>query len=248
VILERSVEECLVSTMARIPQVQHEAKLLQHTDCGNKGKMAKQLFNDAKTLDCELSEWAHTVKDSWTISAATNLNFPSTSKFTPLHIHKYSNFYVARVWNKYRVSRLVVQSIMLRTISWLPHSCTRTIERATIERSSQDLIDGICASVSFLFGQSPAGMKTSPATELGDSQLKSSSTTEKAPASTGRFSLIWPLYIACSASFISEEQRAWMRAQLRVIAECGDPQAQLASCTESQVLTGGVEQFRFDCV
>jgi hypothetical protein len=242
--LRRDKEECLVLMMAKIPQVQHRAKILLRPSDNDSDNSMEKLFESAGTLDSELSEWANTAKDLWAVTAAMNLNPPSTSKYTPLQIHKYSNFYIARVWNMYRVSRLIVQSIMLRDVSSMPPSSVQATRRSTIERSSQELIDGICASVSFLFDQTPTEMGLAPTT----AHLGNSNAMKHAPARAGRFSLILPLYIACGASIIAEEQRGWMRAQLRLIAECGDSQAQFAQCTESQILTGGIEQFRFDCV
>ena len=249
---QQNMEEQLVSTMARIPQIQHYSNIILDLHSGNRDKLVEQLFYDADSLDRELSDWTQGVNNSWSISAATNLNLLSSSKFNPPQVHRYSSFYVARVWNMYRVSRLIVQSIMLRAISWLPTSSAKAAERNTIERNSQDLVDGICASVPYLFGRRLAGMKA-PTSTKSDSRAtalhpESGNETDNVPTRTGRFSLIWPIYVACSASFISEEQRSWMRAQLQLIADCGEPQAQFALSMESRMLTGGTEHFRFDCV
>jgi hypothetical protein len=250
--LRRDKEECLILMMAKIPKIQHQAKsLLRPRDDGS-DKSIEKLFNFAETLDFELSDWANTTRNSWIISAATNLNPPSTPKYTPRQIHKYFSFYIARVWNMYRISRLIVQSIMLRAILLMRPLSVQATRRSTIERSSQELIDGICASVSFLFDQTPTEMSATGLTKLGvaprTARLESSNAMKHDPTRAGRFSLILPLYIACGASIISEEQRGWMRAQLRRIAECGDSQAQFAQCKESQILRGGIEHFRFDCV
>jgi hypothetical protein len=38
-----------------------------------------------------------------------------SSNFVPRQIHRYPDFYAARVWNLYRGYRLIIQSIVLRT-------------------------------------------------------------------------------------------------------------------------------------
>jgi hypothetical protein len=250
--IQQNVEEQLISAMAKIPCAQHQANSLLYSQSDNKTKKVEQLLDSAGTLDDALSDWAHSLNTLWAISAATNLNLSSTSNFTPRQVHKYSSFYVARVWNMYRVARLIVQSILLRTISLLPASSTTATKTKAIEKKGQDLVDGICASVPFLLGQRLAGMKAPASAELGEKpsvlQPESSNGMGNARARTGRFSLIWPLYVACSASFISKEQRRWLCAQLQAIAECGEPHAHFALCTESRILTGGTEFVRFDCV
>jgi hypothetical protein len=248
-----SVEERLIAKMATITHLQHLANtFLVCPRLSKRNKDVEQLHYRATTLDRELSDWPHTAPKSWTCSVATNVNALPASHFMPSQVHKYPDFYTARVWNIYRVSRLIIQSILLRIISWLPHSSATDANMSTLERSSVALVDDICASVPFLFGHKLEKMKAPVPTESGDraniSQPAGPTARDNTSTHTGRFSLIWPLYVACSVSSVPEEQKRWMRAQLRLIAEYGEPQAEFVCSAESQMLSGREEPFRFDCV
>jgi hypothetical protein len=104
-----------------------------------------------------------------------------------------------------------------------------------------DLVDQICASVPFLLSRDLTKMKL-PVPGHGITQISENT------AHSGRFSLIWPLHVASSCPSISEAQRRWMRGHLEAMAEKGEAQARIVSLTESQVLAGGSDVDRFDCV
>jgi len=200
------------------------------------------------------------VPAGWSYSVATNLNSTSNpgllaSCYIPSEIHIYPDFYIARVWNLYRVSRLIIQSILLRAATWLyllPEAAGQHLENSRIEKVNGILVNDICASVPFLLGYELSQLKR-PTTNINSEDDKStwpqsSSSQIGNSKHTGRNSLTWPLYLSCSVSSIPQTQQRWMRAQLQYIAECGEPQAKLVSKAQSQTLLGGPEDFRFDCV
>src|SRR5271163_4012558 len=90
----------------------------------------------------------------------TGINISPDSKFprpefTPSQIHRYRDIYTARVWNLYRVSRLILQSIILRSALWLLTKLAlsqQDTDATSAERNSENLMNGICASVPFLLG------------------------------------------------------------------------------------------------
>jgi len=145
------------------------------------------------------------------------------------------------------VSRLIIQSILLRADSWLcslPRSGGQHSDNTHIEKLNRVLVNDICASVPFLLGYDLSQLKK-PITNINSQDNKSiwpQSCTSKLGNSkhTGRFSLIWPLYLSCSVSSIPETQRSWMRVQLQLIAEYGEPQAKLVSGAQSQTLFGEI--------
>jgi hypothetical protein len=153
----------------------------------------------------------------------------STSRYIPSEIQGYPGFYIARVCNLYRVSRLIIQSFLLRATSWLcsPSKIAgQHPEKTHIEKLNGILVNDICASVPFLLGYDLSQLKR-PIKNINsqvDKSIWPQSSTSKVSNSihTGRFSLIWPLYISCSVSSIPETQRWWMRAQLLWIAEYGE--------------------------
>jgi len=251
----KSPEDQLVTTAAKIPDLQHLAHgYLSQPQNASKDNIEKLIYY-AQSLDCELSDWASNTPITWSYSAALDASILARSEFTLRQVHRYPDFYTARVWNFYRVSRLIVQSLLLRAIPWLSVSTeSRQTEsnRTRIERSSMELVNDICASVPFLLGRDLSKMKL-PATncrrELENIwQTRCPKDKDNGARRAGRFSLLWPLYIASSAPPIPEAQREWMRLQLRLITEHGESQARCLCHTESQILLGGTEKFRFDCV
>jgi hypothetical protein len=254
--LHENVEDQLVSKTIGIPQLQSQANgLLIRPHCISRNSSIEQLISAARLLDRELSDWASNVPISWKYSTATYLHPSSHSGFISQHLHRYVNSYIARVWNLFRVSRLIVQSIILRGISWLGGSLPtdpKGLDIVNIERNVRELVNDICASVSFLLGHDLSKMKQPAANESSNKSnphpSPNSRSKDDTPTASGRFSLIWPLYIGSSALSVPDEQRRWMRVQLRLIAESGESQAQILSGGESQTLSGGIEAFRFDCV
>lgn len=252
-----NVEDQLISKTTRIPQVQYYANsLLSHSDCKSRKSSIEQLLSTARILDRDLSDWANNAPISWRYSTAINVHPSTHSGFIPRHIHRYSDFYTARVWNLFRVSRLIVQSILLRAVTRVANSSSRTNPKnpsiTNIEDTIRELVNDICASVSFLLGNGhlaarhPIAQK--PSSNNTSWPKPSSRSKDTLPKSSGRFSLIWPLHIGSSASSIPDDQRRWMRTQLSLIAEGGEPQALSLCDRESQTLSGGIEAFRFDCV
>lgn len=256
-----NTEDRLLSRTIKVPQLQSLVNsILSQPSWKIIESDIFELIRAAEDLDRELADWASNVPAGWSYSVATNLNSvsnpePSTSRYIPSEIHVYRDFYIARVWNLYRVSRLIIQSILLRAASCLcfpSKSGAQHPENTHIEKLNGVLVDDICASVPFLLGYDLSQLKR-PTTNINFQDEKSiwpQSSTSKVGNSkhTGRFSLIWPFYLSCSVSSIPETQRWWMRAQLQWIAEYGEPQAKLVSGTQSQTLLGGPEDFRFDCV
>ncbi|KAH7176944.1 C6 zinc finger protein [Dactylonectria macrodidyma] len=251
-----SLEDQLISIVAAIPQLQHTGMdLFTQPESTSKSDIS-EFMASARILHRDLSDWAIKAIDRWSYSTATNASHASGTEFSPSEIHRYPDFYIARVWNFYRVSRLIILSLLIRATSWWLHVLSETVpdgfDVAKFKARSLCLVDEICASVPFLLGQDLSKMKL-PATNSWETGQHSSSSKSVLPKSTsltgvGSFSLMWPLHVACSASSVPTAQREWMRAQLQVIAERGESRAHSVRAMESQTLLGGTENFQFDCV
>jgi hypothetical protein len=257
-----NTEDRLLSRTMRLPQLQSLVNnILSQPSWSVSENGISDLIRVTEDLDHELAVWASNVPPGWSYSVATNLNTMSSpelsnSCYMPAEIHGYPNFYIARVWNLYRVARLIIQSILLRAASWLcfpGQNGWQHPKNTHIEKFSGQLVNDICASVPFLLGYDLSQLKR-PTANISSREGKfiwpQSSTCKvgQSGKNTGRFSLIWPLYLSCSVPSISETQQRWMRAQLTWIAEYGEPQAKLVSDAQSQTLLGRPEDFRFDCV
>jgi hypothetical protein len=238
----------------RIPTLQHLANsLLSQPSWVVDSSEACELVRVAEDLDGELADWARRIPAKWSYTTVTRMNGSSSPQlsFVPNQIHRYPDFYAARVWNLYRVYRLIIQSILLRVSSFICLHPT-DYDQSHIGKTNRVMVEEVCASVPFLLGYDLSELKHSlDGNGLHDENFlwpQSSINKACSSGSTGKFSLIWPLYIACSVSSVPEAQRKWMRAQLRWIAETGEAHAHFVQNAESQSLMGAPEIFRFDCV
>lgn len=245
-------EDRLIARTIDIPNLQSQANIvLSHSTWPENGQPALELLKTAKSLDSGILDWAQSVPATWSYTIATDLNALSYTKgrvsdFSPHQIHRYPNFYIARVWNMYRVSRLIVLSIILRVAARSPSHSTHGEQKLDLfgaERRQGKLVDEICASVQFLLNHDLSRMALAITKGQRESDEKGDIVTK-----AGRYSLIWPLYVGSSVPSIPDNQRRWMRAQLQRIGDLGEPQAKLLSDLQCQTLLGGPEKFRFYCV
>jgi hypothetical protein len=253
--LYENVEDRLLSKAMRIPNLQSLTNsLLSGPSCAVDVSEAFELILAAEDVDHELANWARQIPVEWSYTTVTRMRYSpgphiSRSNFVPSQIHRYPNFYAARVWNLYRVYRLIIQSILFRVSSCV---CLYPTDHYPhrLEIINRIMVEDVCASVPYLLGYDVSELKRSTDSLQDQSFLWPQSSMNQASSSghTGKFSLIWPLYIACSVPFVPDTQRRWMRAQLRWIAETGEAQAYFIQDAESQTLMGGPETFRFDCV
>ncbi|KAG4428902.1 hypothetical protein IFR05_015616 [Cadophora sp. M221] len=244
-------EDTLLSKTMRVPQLQAWANdILPRSSLEIDTSTTSELLQSAENLDRELANWAFRVPEQWFHKTVTRLrhhqsSWTNKSAFVPEQIHQYPDIYVARTWNLYRVSRLILQSIILRV------SCINNITSYSyedrIDSINRAMVDGICASIPFLLGYDCSELKQS--TPVPNSLWPQSSPNKpRACHNTGEFSLIWPLYLASSVPSAPESQRNWLRDQLDWIAGAGDSHAQVLRDCKSQTLEGRPEIFRFDCV
>ncbi|KAK2482305.1 hypothetical protein H9L39_04097 [Fusarium oxysporum f. sp. albedinis] len=234
----------LLSIAADIPRLQHQSISL--TQLGT--TEIERIIHDANALEFQLSTWAKGLPPAWSYVTALHINSDARSEYAPRSVHRYAHFYTARVWNFYRVSHLILLSIRLRAFSALPSS----LDTRKIAKRMAELVDDICATVPYLLGNDLCKMNLQFVTNhrrQEDSLLNSYSTVKRAGnVQTGKFSLVWPLYVARSASEVPQGQKDWIRKQLQCLAQDGVPIAQTVCNAESQILFGRPEAFRFDCV
>jgi len=250
-----NIEDRLLTKTMRIPKLQSLTNsLLSQPCCAVDVSEAFELIQAAEDVDRELADWARNIPIKWSYTTFTCMRNSlgsqlSGSNFIPNQVHRYPNFYAARVWNLYRVYRLVIQSILFRVSSWVYLDPTVHYQDR-IGNTNRNMVEDVCASVPFLLGYDLSELKRSADSLQDKNFLWPQISMSKASYSghTGKFSLVWPLYIACSVPSVPEPQRKWMRAQLRWIAETGEAQAHFVQDAESQTLMGGPESFRFDCV
>lgn len=247
-----NVEDRLHSKTMLIPQLQAWASsILSQSSWDLEEDTVSEVLRTAEDLDFELTGWAFWASTQWSYSTIVRIksNEPSSShdsNFIPGEIHRYPNIYVARIWNLYRVSRLIIQSIISRVSTLSTTICNGNQTR--IDAVNQSMVSQICASIPFLLGYDCSELKHSsspPPNSLWPQYLPNK---PRESNNTGKFSLIWPLYVASSVESLPEVQRNWLREQLSWIAGTGEAHAQVLKECKSQTLMGKPEAFRFDCV
>ncbi|UZP32467.1 hypothetical protein NXS19_000283 [Fusarium pseudograminearum] len=239
-------EDRLVSLVARVPQLQYSCYQLDASKDVSTTE-TERLISDATELDSELSIWASRLSTQWSYSTAVNINNTGRTYYTPQAIHRYTDRYIARVWNLYRVSRIIIQSILLRTITRLSASRedpSNMGQRNRIERVIMELVDDICSSVLYLLGQDLTNISLashSDGRQVHDRNTSSFDERSNMGIRIRGFSLIWPLSVACSALPVPAAQRDWMQRHLQLLTNHSEP-------LTSTILSGRPNEFRFDCV
>ena len=84
-----STEHRLISRASKIPNLQYLAnKFLGKPRCRSSENDVLKLVGAARTLDCELLDWATSVPATWSYSSANNISPPSSSQFIPQQVHR----------------------------------------------------------------------------------------------------------------------------------------------------------------
>lgn len=124
----------------------------------------QKLIQDCQAINQMLTEWTQSLPEEWTFD---NQNLTDQSlwdthsgrddlSYNGLK-HVYPSLEVAVTWNRYRGSRLVCNSIILKAMS---HCFFMKLEdareedlsdRKTVESNSKALVDDICASIPIHF-------------------------------------------------------------------------------------------------
>ncbi|KAL2067745.1 hypothetical protein VTL71DRAFT_15841 [Oculimacula yallundae] len=218
-------EDRLVSKTMRVIKLQAWAnQLLAQPSLEFDVEAASELLESAQKLDDELGAWPLRIPAHSNHSAVINIKHEATSPnqefaYVPKEIHRYPSLFVARIWNQYRVSRLILQSTISR-VSHIKSTVFAPYEDGT-EDISQAMVDGICASVPFLLGYNCSELKHLNPPAPSTLWPQSVSTIAPGTITNGRFSLMWPLFVASSVPSISELQRRWIRDQLKWLANTG---------------------------
>jgi Fungal Zn(2)-Cys(6) binuclear cluster domain len=249
--LDENEEDRLFSIMARLPQIQHRERESLDRPTTPKNGCEIALLHLAKLVDGQLVAWQNNLPPAWSITIAQSIHVPDAPNihalFFPKEIHKYRDFRTARVSNLCRVSRIILQSIIVR----LHNRMQLTDDMDCARTSIQKLVDEICSSVSYLSGDELSKMRLPEPQTLSvrNAGERSPVTTEEKHSSrSGRYCLFWPLYVASSVTCVPSSQRKWMRQQLLSFGEAGEPLATWLAASESQLVAGRAENFAFDCV
>jgi hypothetical protein len=244
-------EDRLFSLMAMLPKMQNFIYNYVYGDIRDHESDLQEVLSEAKALEARLQDWENGLPPTWTYKTAQNLYSSHCAaletRYVPEKVHRYQDVYSARLWNLYRTSRIILFSVTI-SLSTLPAldspSLQPTLGLDTAQAMIREYVDDICASVSYLSG------KAFSLTRSNESDLdgRSKPHTSQSQNQNGRYSLLWPLYVASSVTFVPQSQRSWMRQQIVSIGEAWEPLAKWLASSQSQILIHRPEDFAFDCV
>lgn len=198
------------------------------------------LVSLAEELEAELVRWPIDLPHEWrscVYSLAKDNPWPKDFCYQDL-VHSYTTHAHATAWNRYRATRLIVNSIRTRALARLLQSPMDTgpliIEQQCTENIMDPLARDICASVPFFFSKPYVSDVPSPPSLI--STRESSQVEPKILPKLAVF-LAWPMTVAVSTGGISAQYQQWLKKKLETVA---------ASLGDS-VLESVVEQnaFRF---
>lgn len=202
---ELLLDSCIVKTAILRHNVSQYLKLLTQSSCAVSQTVLKQLSKllcDARSLDEQLTEWSSNVPPEYIYEAYM---FPTSEPQYRAAYYcgmtsTYTSIAHAAMWNRYRGARLVVSCLVNKIIGYITivNGGPREDMQAQLEQTrstQQGLVDEICASVPFLLGNGNSAAST-----------------------YGAFTLSWPLIITLAVQTLSDDQRQWIRDQLRLIS------------------------------
>lgn len=112
----------------------------------------------ALDIDSQLKHWAETVPDAWLWDSATGFDLPSgiprDSFIYNDRVDYYCDLNVLDIWNSYRAKRVMTLSIITDCILKIgpPYDEFLANQANYALRTSQELIDDLCASVPYSLG------------------------------------------------------------------------------------------------
>jgi hypothetical protein len=162
---------------------------------------ADAVIRDALLLDTALHEWKAALPPAWKYKVVIS---PEAKGTYEGQYHVYSDQWIARMWDHYRWTRILVHELILTHLIRLPSLPTELYEQQTQSLAIiSHLASRICAGVS--------------------SQLYHPSATTPEPGSkaqlTSVFMLLWPLKVAGSAIGVPDALHEWVLDVLEKIGQ-----------------------------
>jgi hypothetical protein len=192
-----------------------------------------ELLNSAKELQSKFQKWEADLPKMWQYLTVAWVDgdevSPEKATAFPGRIDKYVDISIGTALNVMRAARIILAADIVRATAWLcpvEQDYKTRKEYLSSMRLSRQLVEDILASVPYFLGQLPVTEPSSPVAEgvFGTSSLA--------------MFITWPLFVAKTSDFTTEQQREWISGRLRFIAaERGIGQASLFSLVRMPPLT-----------
>lgn len=186
-----------------------------------------RILDIALEIDSQFSEWAQSVPENWAWHPASGFDCPPGR---PRELFVYGDridFYsepnIAKIWNSYRSRRMKILSTIIDCVCHLGSSYDDSLSHHIRDslKTTQELVDDICASVPYLFGTKTFGGPGDRACfeypYHGTTRL--SAVHRRAAAAIGGWSLAEPFNTALRAVSLRKNQKKWITGQLMRISD-----------------------------
>ncbi|KAF2836631.1 hypothetical protein M501DRAFT_1018970 [Patellaria atrata CBS 101060] len=184
-------------------------------------KYWERIVVEAETLDFALDSWSRAVPQEWKSSVrefTSCLILPNPCYPNVSSMYTYQTLGHASTWNRYYATRLIVNSIGIRSLSMLSQyrfpSPQRVAAHNTYLRTMNSLVNDLCRSIPFFFHYSLIVTREDC---NGIEQRPFTSKNEVLPKIA--VLLAWPLTIAVSTDGTPEPQRQWLKDILKLVAK-----------------------------
>lgn len=176
----------LAETITRFVDLHASIELGEESD-------ASAIIRNALLLEADLEEWRATLPPSWIYTTEISLESEGTFKGFNGQYHLYDSHWVAKMWDHYRWTRILVHELILKHLALLPSTLAEKYEQ---QKRSLIIISHLASDIC-----------SSAWSQLN---LPDLSTPRAAPQLTGVFMLLWPLRIAGSAMGVSDALHEWV--------------------------------------
>lgn len=179
----------------------------------------------ALDIDSQLKRWAETVPDAWLWDSATGFDLPSyIPRDTFIYnerVDYYCDLNVLDIWNSYRARRVMVLSIITDCILKIgpPYNEFLAHQANYAFRTTQELIDDLCASVPYSLGTKMfGGVQDQESVEYPYMGMEKFRTVQRRQVgAVGGWYLLENIKGCLSAVGIWPAQRKWlMRVMVRI--------------------------------
>ncbi len=180
-----------------------------------------QVLKSAVEIDAVLAQWPESIPAGWDWLPAFGFDCPSE---TPRAFFVYQDradiyydLWVAGIWNKYRSTRTMIQSIVLDCISRVTLVDSKLMQQSwNAIRISQQMVDDLCGSIPYHMGTKIDGGPGNDAGIKYPFHVAGATSKEqhRASATLGGWHLIEPLRIALKVTCLRDGQKEWITQQL----------------------------------
>lgn len=183
------------------------------------------ILDYATSVDVQVSTWPDSVPADWAWKPSHTFdNYPSHERKLYVYNRRvdiYHDIWVASIWNSYRGTVLMIQYLILQTLTFLNQKPGTPLGHRVINAivRVQEMSDDICASVPFNLGTKTFGGPgdRKEVRYPDDGINKPSNDYRTSAAGLGGWFLIEPLKTTAKAICLREGQQEWILRQIERI-------------------------------